>query len=316
VKALIETLSKEEELEQNLSAFRILTMDTDGDVETAARFVFLDCISQRVVAYRPAGQRWVVEVDGAVAERRSGDDTPSGSVALPTPIRPYATPALHEYEDACCSCCLSPLFEFNPDGSVSIRHWRRLKCATVYGVSQDGSECHVHKHIVHEHCQQQWFIFSHKNSCPCCRHDFSDVFLHDIEGALQHDVVNDAVQWSQPPERRVAALNALVHLAEEQPLAPSIAHALVCSLADSRQHIVLAAARAISHFAAQLWGLLQPMVRELMCKPLSNSLKYAGSDDAKADISSDITYLADDDDGRRALIAGGACEAVAKKRKL
>jgi phosphosulfolactate phosphohydrolase-like enzyme len=60
VRALIEALSKEEELEQNLTAFRILTMDTDDDVETAARFVFLDCISQRVVAHRPAGQRWVV----------------------------------------------------------------------------------------------------------------------------------------------------------------------------------------------------------------------------------------------------------------
>ena len=86
VKALIEALSKEEELEQNLTAFRILTMDTDGDVETAARFVFLDCISQRVVAHRPAGQRWVVEVDNAVAERHSGDDTPSGSVALRRPF--------------------------------------------------------------------------------------------------------------------------------------------------------------------------------------------------------------------------------------
>ena len=86
VKALIEALSKEEELAQNLSAFSIVTMETDGDVETAARFVFLDCISQRVVAHRATGQRWVVEVDGAVAEQRSGDDTPSGSVALRRPF--------------------------------------------------------------------------------------------------------------------------------------------------------------------------------------------------------------------------------------
>ncbi len=57
VKALIEALSKEEELEQNLSAFMFVTMETDGDAETAARFVFLDCISQRVVAHRAAGQR-------------------------------------------------------------------------------------------------------------------------------------------------------------------------------------------------------------------------------------------------------------------
>jgi hypothetical protein len=114
VRALVETLSKEDELEQNLSTFRILTMETDDDVETAARFVFLDRISQRVVVHRPADQRWVVEVDGAAAERHSHclDDTPSGSRDLPTPIRGYATPALHEDEDACCSCCLLPLFEF------------------------------------------------------------------------------------------------------------------------------------------------------------------------------------------------------------
>jgi hypothetical protein len=165
---------------------------------------------------------------------------------------------------------------------------------------------------MHEHCAQQWFIFTLKNSCPCCRHDFSDVFLHDIEGALQHDVVNDAVQWSQPPERRVAALSALAHLPEEQPLGPSISHAFVESLADSRPHTVLAAARAISHFAEQLWGLLQPMVREQMCKRLSNSLKYARSDDAKAEILDAISNIANNDDGCRALIAGGACEAVAE----
>jgi hypothetical protein len=35
---------------QNLSTFWILTMETEDDVETAARFVFLDCISQRVLA--------------------------------------------------------------------------------------------------------------------------------------------------------------------------------------------------------------------------------------------------------------------------
>ena len=45
IKALVETLSKEEELEQNVSTFRILTMETDDDLETAARFVFLDRIS-------------------------------------------------------------------------------------------------------------------------------------------------------------------------------------------------------------------------------------------------------------------------------
>ncbi len=37
----------------------------------------------------------------------------------------------------------------------------------------------------------------------------------------------------------------------------------------------------------------------------------AASDDAKAEISRAITDLSYNDDGRRALIAAGACEAVA-----
>ena len=311
VRALVETLSKEDELEQNLSTFRILTMETDDDVETAARFVFLDLISQRVVAHRPVDQRWVVEVDGAAAERRSGDDTPSGSVALPTPIRPYATPALHEDEDACCSSCLLPLFEFNPNGSVPLRHWRRLKCPTVYGVTEGNPTGHVHKPIVHEHCAQQWFIFTRKNICPMCKHDFSDALLVDIEGALEHGVVSDAVEWRQPPERRTAALNALAHLPEHQPLGPAVAHALVWSLVDCRQEVVLAAAGAISRFAANLWSLLEPHVRELLCVRLSSALRSAASDDAKVRISHAISNLALDDEGRRALVAAGACEAAA-----
>jgi hypothetical protein len=59
VTSLIETLSLEDEAEQNLSTFRILTMETDDDVEIAARFVFLDLVSQRVVAHKPANQRWI-----------------------------------------------------------------------------------------------------------------------------------------------------------------------------------------------------------------------------------------------------------------
>ena len=322
VRALVETLSKEDELEQNLSTFRILTMETDDDVETAARFVFLDRISQRVVAHRPADQRWVVEVDGAAAERHSHshDDTPSGSRDLPTPIRGHATPALHEDGDACCSCCLLPLFEFNPNGSVPVRHWRRLKCPTVYGVTEGNPTGRVHKHIVHEHCAQQWFIFTRKNTCPHCNHDFSDALLVDIEGALEHGVVSDAVEWRQPPERRAAALNALAHLPEQQPLGPAVAHALVWSLVDSRQEVVLAAARAISRFAANLWSLLEPHVREMLCVRLSSALKKsnalhvcccAASDDAKVRISEAIGNLARDDEGRRALVAAGACEAAA-----
>jgi hypothetical protein len=313
VRALVETLSKEDELEQNLSTFRILTMETDDDVETAARFVFLDLISQRVVAHRPADQRWVVEVDGAAAERhsRSHDDTPSGSRDLPTPIRGHATPALHEDEDACCSCCLLPLFEFNPNGSVPVRHWRRLKCPTVYGVTEGSPTGHVHKHIVHEHCAQQWFIFTRKNICPHCKHDFSDALLVDIEVALEHGVVSDAVEWRQPPERRAAALNALAHLPEQQPLGPAVAHALVWSLVDSRQQVVLAAARAISRFAANLCSLLEPHVRERLCTRLSSALRSAASDDTMAGISDAIRNLAFDDEGCRALVAAGACEAAA-----
>jgi hypothetical protein len=173
-------------------------------------------------------------------------------------------------------------------------------------VTESSPQGHVHKHILHEHCAQQWFIHTQKTVCPHCKHDF-----FDIEGALQHDVVNDAVQWSQPPERRVAALNALTHLPEEQPLGPSIARALVWSLVDSRPEVVVAAARAISHFAAQLWGLLEPMVRELLCERLLYCLRCAASDDAKAEISFAISALRCNDDGLCALIAAGALQAIA-----
>jgi hypothetical protein len=115
VRTLIETLSKEDELEQNLPTFRILTMEMEGDVEIAARFVFLDRISERVVAHKPAAtQRWLVEVDGvAVRQQRTEDDKPSGSRDLPSPIRRYANPEDHEDEDACCAACTFPLFEFD-----------------------------------------------------------------------------------------------------------------------------------------------------------------------------------------------------------
>ena len=270
-------------------------------------------IDRRTVLRRNRPRFWVVEVDGAAAERhsRSHDDTPSGSRDLPTPIRGHATPALHEDGDACCSCCLLPLFEFNPNGSVPVRHWRRLKCPTVYGVTEGSPTGHVHKHIVHEHCAQQWFIFTRKNTCPHCKHDFSDVLLVDIEGALEHGVVSDAVEWRQPPERRAAALNALAHLPEQQPLGPAVVHALVWSLVDSRQELVLAAAGAISRFAENLWSLLEPRVRELLCARLSSALRSAASDDAKAGISRAVFNLAFDDEGRRALVAAGACEAAA-----
>ena len=44
VTTLIETLSMEDEAEENLSTFRILTMETEDDVEMAARFAFLDLV--------------------------------------------------------------------------------------------------------------------------------------------------------------------------------------------------------------------------------------------------------------------------------
>ena len=320
VKTLIETLSKEDELEQNLSTFRILTMETEGDVAIAARFMFLDRISERVVAHKPAAnQRWLVEVDGAaVRHQRTHDDTPSGSSDLPSPIRRYAKPEHHEDEDACCAACTCPLFEFDADGSAPMRHWRRLKCPTVYGVTPHTPKGHVHRHIFHDHCAQQWFIFTQKSMCPMCKHDFSDMLLQDIEGALQHEAIVGgpdnqvvAVQWSEPWARRVSALNALAHLPREQPLGPSVARALVWSLADAGQEVVLAAARAISHWARALWGMQEPGFRALLCERILAALRSAASDDAKAAISYAIGDLARNQDGCRALVAAGACEAAA-----
>ena len=280
VTTLIETRSMEDEAEENLSTFRILTMETEDDVEMAARFVFLDLISQRVVAHKPANRRWVVEVDGVpVQHTRASDDTPSGSRDLPSPMA--------DDPDSGCSACLLPLFAFNDDGSAAIRHWRRLLCPTVWGVTDHTPRGHVHKHVLHDHCAQQWFIFNQKNVCPSCKHDFSDMLFQDIAGALQHEVVDGAAQWSEAATaaRRLGALKALARLPQEQPLGLSIARAIALSLADANEEIARAAARAISHWANALYEFMEePGFCKLLCEISVAALKSAASDDAKADI--------------------------------
>ena len=138
---------------------------------------------------------------------------------------------------------------------MPIRHWRRLKWPLCTVSLEAPYKGHVYKHIVREHCAQQLFIQIQKNVCPHRKHHFSDTYLHDIEGALQRDVVNDAVQRSQPPIRRLFCFECVGPSAEEHPLGPSIARALLWSLVDSRQHIIVAAARAIANFAVELRSL-------------------------------------------------------------
>jgi len=315
VKMLIQTLSMEDEREENLSTFRIVTMETEDDIEMAARFVFLDRISKRVVAHKPANQRWVVEVDGAQVQHACDcDDTPSGSRDLPSPMARYSKPEQQDDLDSACSACLLPLFAFNEDGTAPIRHWRRLLCPTVWGVTDRTPKGHVHKHVLHDHCAQQWFVVNQKNVCPSCKHDFSDMLFLDITSALQHEVVDGVAQWSEAATaaRRLGALQALTHLPQEQPLGLSIARAIVLSLADADQGIVCAAARSISHWADALYIFMQePAFCRLLCETSVAALRSAASDDTKAVISTAISDLVLNEDGRRALVAADACQAVA-----
>jgi hypothetical protein len=308
VTTLIQTLSIEDEAEQNLSTFRIFTMETEEDAEIAQRFVFLDRISQRVVAHKPANERWIVEVDDAPVQRApAGDDTPSvsGSRDLPSPIQRYSKPEQQEDPEAACMICLSSLFAFNEDGSAAVRYWRRLLCPTVWGVTDHTPTGHVHRHIAHDHCAQRWFIFNQKNQCPACRHDFSDYFFP----ALLHEVVDGVVQWSElsTAARRLAALRLLADLCEEP--SASIARAIAFSLADGDGEIVCAAARTIRILVVSI-DCQRAMLDAGACEAVVHALSPDASDNAKAEIFAAIPELAKDEDCRRALFAAGACQAA------
>jgi hypothetical protein len=156
--------------------------------------------------------------------------------------------------------------------------------------------------------------FSTRRTCPSCKHDFSDMLFLDIASALQHEVVDGVAQWSEAATsaRRLGALQALIHLPQEQPLGLSIARAIVLSLADADQGIVCAAARSISHWANALYIFMQePAFCRLLCETSVAALRSAASDDTKAVISTAISDLVLNEDGRRALVAADACQAVA-----
>ena len=74
------------------------------------------------------------------------------------------------------------------------------------------------RHTVHSNCLGvtgviDWFVEKKHNTCPNCRHDFSDFFSTDIEANLEHRQPNGIeiiAHWSKPPNLRLAALNLLV----------------------------------------------------------------------------------------------------------
>lgn len=116
-----------------------------------------------------------------------------------------------------------------------------------------------------------------------------------IAHALQHDVVDGTIQWSEPLALRLSALYALEHVPGEQTLAPSHVHALSWSLADAEQEVVIAATRAISRWAE--WLCYSPELKEpgflaLLCDRFSVSLASASSEDAKTAIAWAIGDLA------------------------
>ena len=140
------------------------------------------------------------------------------------------------------------------------------------------------------------------------------MLFQDIAGALQHEVVDGAAQWSEAATaaRRLGALKALARLPQEQPLGLSIARAIALSLADANEEIARAAARAISHWANALHEFVEePGFCKLLCEMSVAVLRTDASDGAKADISEAISRLVHFEVGRRALVAAGACEAAA-----
>ena len=87
------------------------------------------------------------------------------------------------------------------------------------------------RHTVHSNCLgvtgvMDRFVEKKHNTCPNCRHDFSDFFSTDIEANLEHRQPNGIeiiAHWSKPPNLRLAALNLLAQLPHETPLGHSTA---------------------------------------------------------------------------------------------
>jgi hypothetical protein len=84
----------------------------------------------------------------------------------------------------------------------------RPSCGTLYLVELDAREMKCEgRHTVHSNCLGvtgviDRFVEKKHNTCPNCRHDFSDFFSTDIEANLEHRQPNGIeiiAHWSKPP---------------------------------------------------------------------------------------------------------------------
>jgi len=141
----------------------------------------------------------------------------SSSTVLIEPLQEFSAAAVaaaangnvDDFEEALCPCCMCSLFEFKSDGSILVLA-RQLKCV--------GTGRQQYPHIVHTKCAWRWFIDKGATTCPVCREDFRQHLCIYIEAALEYRVESGGgpVQWSSSPDRRLAALNALLQQFPEQ----------------------------------------------------------------------------------------------------
>ena len=145
------------------------------------------------------------------------------------------------------TCCASDRDKYNrAKGKVAVWFWNGIVELDAREMKCEG------RHTVHSNCLgvtgvMDRFVEKKHNTCPNCRHDFSDFFSTDIEANLEHRQPNGIeiiAHWSKPPNLRLAALNLLAQLPHETPLGHSTASALLWSCLDASSVIANASLRS------------------------------------------------------------------------
>ena len=116
--------------------------------------------------------------------------------------------------------------------------------------------------------------------------------------------------WTAAPQRRLAALNVLAQLPVDTALSSSIAYAVLRSCLDTEAGVAAAALRCGRlHVAIQAVPTAESGT---WFKTLVRRLNVGETTDCqKGNIALAISNLSQIPEGRRALVAAGACEAAA-----
>ena len=110
----------------------------------------------------------------------------------------------------------------------------------------------------------------------------------DIAAALQHQVCEDeAVLWTAPPQRRLAALTVLAQLPVETPLSESVAYAVLRSCFDADAGIAAAALRC----GRLLENLPEALIAAGACGALVEALKTSVTEETRESITGAIGNL-------------------------